>query len=162
MMIEIPDFLSHLPVFQGLPVPYMVPIDGRGVPAFRVIDTEKWLNCVEQKLCAICGIRVVRFFFIGGESCRYNHLFHDPAMHRHCARFSATICPFLAGDIGYSAAPYPTIPGTAVVTKEAVSNKRPARMYIFRTSRFTLVGGGLIKAGPWSGIEEIVCQQATE
>lgn len=100
LRIEIPDFLSHLPVWQGKPVPFSV-IWIDGVPDFRVIDHAKRVRCVMERLCAVCGRKLGEYgWFIGGPlSLVTNSLFADPPQHEHCGRFSIQICPFLNGTI---------------------------------------------------------------
>jgi hypothetical protein len=95
--IEIPKFLSHLKTYGGYPVPFVqMWLDGK--PDFRVIDPEKSTRCVRQKLCAVCGVRLGEFcYFIGGDLCKANHLFTDPAMHGQCAEFATQACAFLSG-----------------------------------------------------------------
>jgi hypothetical protein len=75
--IEIPKFLSRLKTYGGYPVPFVqLWIDGK--PDFRVIDPEKVARCVNEKLYAICGVRLGEFcYFIGGDLCKQNHLFTD-------------------------------------------------------------------------------------
>jgi len=77
--VDIPKFLSHLKTYGGYPVPFVqMWIDGK--PDFRVIDPEKVARCVNEKLCAICGVRLGEFsFFIGGDLCQANHLTIDGA-----------------------------------------------------------------------------------
>jgi len=84
--IEIPKFLSHLKTYGGYPVPFVqMWIDGK--PDFRVIDPVKTTRCVNEKLCAICGVKLGEFcYFIGGDLCKQNHLFTDPAMHAWTVR----------------------------------------------------------------------------
>jgi hypothetical protein len=55
--IALPDFLSHLPTCNGLPVPFTQAIID-GVPDFRATDPETVLRCTTEKLCAICGRRL--------------------------------------------------------------------------------------------------------
>ena len=97
LAIEIPDFLSHLPVHRGLPVPFSQAwFDGK--PDFRTVDPNKTIQCVQEKLCAICGRQLgERSYFIGGEQSKASHLFTDPPQHKECAEFAAETCPFVSG-----------------------------------------------------------------
>ena len=91
--IAIPEFLSHLPVFSGLPVAFTVAWSN-GRPDFRVIDPACVEACVLDRLCAICGRRLGEYcYYIAGPSSRAHEVFSDPPMHEHCADFAASICP---------------------------------------------------------------------
>jgi hypothetical protein len=94
-MNSIPTHLAHLAISSGFPVPYFVKwIDGK--PDFRVMDHAKVVECVDKRLCGICGKRLGEFgFFIGGPVSKETMLFADPAMHESCAKFGILICPFL-------------------------------------------------------------------
>jgi hypothetical protein len=157
---EIPKFLAHLPVYQGLPIPFMVAVSPAGVPLFRVIDKDKWHDCAMEKLCAICGHKLgTRFFFIGGDGCRKSHLFADPPMHEKCAIFSAQACPFIAGDREFSRAPVPAVPGVAVYEVDVASAKRPEKMWLMKTRAYQLVnflGEPLVQAAKWDVVRELI------
>ena len=151
--LPIPDFLGHLPVYNGLPVPFTQAIID-GVPDFRATDFLKIKLCAEQRLCAICGHRLGEYaYFIGGPLTRENHLFTDPAMHSKCAEFAAQACPFVSGRTDYSSRP---IDETKLAIETRVSDARPHAMYILRarTKSIQLVKAGgafAIQAGPWRG-----------
>jgi hypothetical protein len=153
--LAIPVFLAHLPVYNGLPVPFTQAIID-GVPDFRATDSEKILLCVEHKLCAICGHRLGEYaYFIGGPISRKNHLFTDPAMHSKCADFAARICPFVSGRTsGYSARP---IDETKLAVEPMVSAARPQTMYVLRTRTKSIkavkMGNAVfaVQSGTWIG-----------
>lgn len=96
--MTIPDFLSHLPVFAGMPVPFTV-FWHDGKPDFRVTDINKRLECYGDSLCAICGRTMLgaQFWFIGGPASMDSGMFTDGPMHKNCAEYSIKVCPFLAG-----------------------------------------------------------------
>jgi hypothetical protein len=106
MTFTIPDFLAHFPrsgeyiaVKAGAgPVAFtQMWIDGK--PDFRVVDSEKSLKCVQEKLCAICGAQLGQFcYFIGGPLSRQNRFFVDPPMHEQCAMFASKVCLFVSGE----------------------------------------------------------------
>jgi hypothetical protein len=156
--IEIPKFLSHLKTYGGYPVPFVqIWIDGK--PDFRVIDPEKVRQCVNKKLCAICGVKLGEFcFFIGSDLCKANHLFTDPAMHGPCAEFATRSCAFLSGKKPeYSNRP---VAESVVRVEEMAASTRPKNMYVFttRTKKFKFVkveDSLMIQAGPWSRVVEI-------
>ncbi len=86
--IAIPTYLSHLPIYQGWPVPFTQAwFDGK--PDFRTVDPQKTVRCVTEKLCAICGRRLGdKSYFIGGPLSKANRVFTDPPMHKRCAEFA--------------------------------------------------------------------------
>ncbi len=151
--MQIPDFLSHLPVFKGLPVPYTV-MWINGIPDFRVIDHTRKANCVMDKRCAICGKNLGEYaWFIGGpKSLVESFLFMDPPQHEHCARFSLQACPFLSG--------VTTEPNTAKPIPEGAVNipivtpTRSAKVGIRRAKLYKPVnvdGYALIQVTKWFG-----------
>lgn len=156
--MSIPDFLSHLKVYGGYPVPFVQKwIDGK--PDFRVIDPDRSDECVKDKLCAICGRRLGEYcYFIGGEQCKQNHLFADAPMHEQCAEFAAETCPFVSGKKHeYSKR---AVDETVMTIVEMVGLVRPEKMFIFKTrtksvNRVLMEGTPLIQAGTWQKITEI-------
>lgn len=149
--VEIPDFLSHLSVYGGLPVPFSQAwVDGK--PDFRATDPEKVIQCVTRKLCAICGKRLGEYaYFIGGPLSEANRLFSDPAMHQQCAEFASKACPFVSGQTDYSTR---LIDESKVAVQAAVSAERPTTMFILKSRtkdmRLTKIRGSLaIEAGRW-------------
>lgn len=150
----IPDFLSHLAVHNGIPVPFTV-MYVKGVPDFRVIDQEKRSACVLDKLCAICGHRLGEYaWFIGGpKSIEVSNLFMDPPQHEHCARFAIATCPFLSGKVTEHNRLRP-IPIEAGV-EPLVSPKRSEKIGMRRTKKYRLVnyeGHALIEVVKWYGL----------
>lgn len=96
-MIPIPSFLKHPKVNKnGFPIPFFVGyVDGK--PDFRLLDAKKQMYCIEQKLCAICGKKLIKhsYYFISGPNGYTNKISTDPAMHRACAEYSLNVCPHL-------------------------------------------------------------------
>jgi hypothetical protein len=157
-MIEIPQFLSHLPTYRGYPAAFFQ-LWSDGVPDFRAIDTDKWAQCLKEKLCGICGKRLGEFcYFIGGPLSRDNKLFTDPPMHQDCAEFASRTCPFLSGKkLEYSDKP---VEHDNAVILTAPMAPRPDRMFIMRTRTAKIRGvkangSYLIQVtGPWLGVKE--------
>lgn len=152
----VPAFLSHLKVYGDYPVPFVqMWIDGK--PDFRVIDPQRAEECLNEKLCAICGKRLGEFcFFIGGSLCRENHLFSDAPMHEACAEFASKTCPFVSGqEHEYSDRP---VDETVTTIVEMTAAVRPEKMYIFKTRTNKVInvnGHPVIQAGAWARITEI-------
>jgi hypothetical protein len=149
---EIPPFLSHLKTYRGFPVPYTAMVID-GVPDFRVVDPSTIMECLGEELCGICGIQLGTFCsFIGGDLCKENHLFADPAMHETCAEYAAKM---------YSHRP---IDESKVPVIQAASALRPPHMYLLRTRttniRLVKVNKSvLIQAGEWLNVSEIPAER---
>ncbi len=96
--VVIPPFLKHLKVHDktGYPIPFFVAYRD-GIPDFRLLDQQKQLYCVDQKLCAICGKKLIKdaYYFISGPMGFANKISTDPAMHQECAIYSLETCPHL-------------------------------------------------------------------
>lgn len=149
---EISIFLSHLPTYRGYPIPFVQCILPSGIPDFKAIDSDRVWQCVEDRLCAICGRELLDVaVFIGGNLCIENRLFTDPPMHPDCVRFTAKTCPFVSGEHRqYSE--LPKKPGQ--FEHEGVAKGRMGKMYAMKArpeeTRFVLVHGDLlIRAGKW-------------
>ena len=98
----IPDFLKHLKTYHGFPIPYSNFVNKDGVPDFTQINHEKWIDCVSNKKCGVCGYELYPIdkgskVFLGGDQSLENRLFMDPAMHYDCALYSAYACCYIAG-----------------------------------------------------------------
>lgn len=95
--IEIPPFLSHLPVDpRGYPIPYFVPFTD-GKPNFKYTDPEKQHQCFKNKQCGICGKKLLKnqFWFVGGPLSLKNKVSSDVHNHEQCARYALKVCPYL-------------------------------------------------------------------
>src|SRR6266478_3893001 len=144
--------------YRGHPVPF-TQLWVNGTPDFRAVDMERWAQCLEEKLCGICGKRLGEFcYFIGGPLSRDNKLFSDPSMHETCAEFASRTCPFLSGKkLEYSDKP---VDHRDAVILKAPMAPRPDRMFIMRTRTRKIRGvtadnSYLIQVtGPWLGITE--------
>jgi hypothetical protein len=151
--IVIPKFLSHLPTHRGLPVLFTsMWVDG--VPDFRVTDKDKMKQAVLNRLCGVCGKRLGEWaWFIGGpKSLVESSLFVDPAMHRKCAEFSISVCPFLSGRTWESNRSRP-IP-EAVRQNALVTTERSEKIGMRRCREFwpvNMAGHALIQVRKWYG-----------
>lgn len=155
MPSEIPEFLWHLPVWKGLPVPFTV-LWVDGVPDFRVIDHEKKRQCVMQRLCAICGHKLGEYaWFVGGpKSLTESNLFSDPPQHKQCAEYAIQTCPFLSGKTTESNAARPIPEGAGV--NPIISSTRSEKVGMRRASvkKYCCVNRGghaLILVTRWAG-----------
>jgi len=92
-----PSRIQALPVDErGYPEPYFVAwIDGK--PEFRAMDPNKWMSCVNEKRCWVCGERLgANLAFVAGPMGGINRTSSEPPSHLECAHWSAINCPFLA------------------------------------------------------------------
>lgn len=88
--------IARLPIDdRGYPVPFFVKyIDGK--PDFRVIDQEKFIRCVKEKICWVCGERLhTRFAFTLGPMCCMTRTNSEPPQHIDCSEWSVRGCPFM-------------------------------------------------------------------
>ncbi len=102
---DIPDFLKHLPIYKGYPVPYFVAYrvapgpDGELIPKpdFRFTDPAKHKACLQHKKCFICGkpLGSGATYLIAGPQGLANRISTDTQMHLNCAEFSLNFCPHL-------------------------------------------------------------------
>jgi hypothetical protein len=153
-MLKVPEFLAHLPLWQGKPVPFTIHwFDG--VPDFRVTDHDKVRTCVMDRVCAICGKNLGEYgWFIGGPlSLVENSMFIDPAMHQKCARFAIQACPFLNGTITKSSAEVRPVDKTII--DPLVTAERSDKIGIRRAKEWMPVnvqGYAVIKVSKWFGL----------
>jgi hypothetical protein len=89
--------IARLPVDRrGFPVPRFVALVN-GEPDHRLIDPNYMPRAVRFGLCWICGEQLGAYkTFLLGPMCTINRLSSEPPMHRDCAEFAATACPFLS------------------------------------------------------------------
>jgi hypothetical protein len=92
----LPDAIKILPRDKrGFPVPAFAEwIDGE--PDFRVVKQGWRENCVNRRLCWICGCRMGdRKWFVTGPMCTITRTTSEPPCHAQCAEFAVRVCPFL-------------------------------------------------------------------
>jgi hypothetical protein len=108
---DIPTRMAHRPRDQrGYPIPFSQFVDDAGTPDFRTLDDGRTMQCLQRRLCSLCGEPMGRhIFFVGGPKCVEHGLFYDPPMHRDCAIFAIQTCPHLARAKGRYADPAPRI-----------------------------------------------------
>jgi hypothetical protein len=96
-LVPMPERMQGRPIDErGWVVPWFVHQTGPDTYDFRVIGPEKIRQAVVGNLCWVCGPRLGKFkSFTVGPMCAVNEISAEPPSHRDCARFSATICPFL-------------------------------------------------------------------
>ena len=94
---EPPRMMHGLPDDQrGYPIPYFVDYVG-GEPEFRAFDQMKLVECLNKRLCWVCGKPLYReMVFVIGPMCGINRVNSEPPNHRECALYSVRNCPFLS------------------------------------------------------------------
>lgn len=144
-----PWFLSMRPHFKGMPVPYTA-LWRKGTPDFKTLDEGRVDECVDLRLCGLCGQKLNDVIvFIGGPGSVGSKVFRDPAMHEACARYAFTVCPFLLGR-DYSET------GKAAVS--TVSPERPSEMFLYLTTGYEalrMTGETLLVAKPAIRAEKV-------
>jgi len=76
---------------RGYPYLYML-----GEEQFISITPERLVNCIQRRLCGICGCRLDYWIaFVGGPRSIENRTFTDPPFHRECVDYAASVCPYL-------------------------------------------------------------------
>lgn len=97
MATEMPERIAGLPRDdKGRPVPFFVQWTG-GKPDFRIMDPERMVACIREKLCWVCGQKMgVWKAFVIGPMCGINRTSAEPPSHLECAEFSVRACPFLS------------------------------------------------------------------
>lgn len=142
----IPDRLAQRPRHKGIPIPFTTMLLPDGSPDFRVTDHERWLNCVDDDLCALCGEDLPPLnWYIGGDKCVDSKMFFDPAMCLECAIYALVVCPFLAMKKGYAAEGKAEERFNAsgaegeVRTSQTVSTAVPKQFFLFAATHMALV-----------------------
>lgn len=89
--------IAKLPVDErGYPIPFFVAYVN-GKPEFRAADGKKFMQCLLQKLCWVCGQRIQSpVVFPIGPMCVLNRITAEPPSHEECAQWSVKGCPFLS------------------------------------------------------------------
>ena len=99
----IPTRLQGFPLYKGYLVHFTVWVSDDGTPDFRVVHEANRRECMIRKLCTLCGQTLEQpLVFIGSPKSVENRIFVDGPMHKECAVYAASVCPYLA-DANYQA-----------------------------------------------------------
>jgi hypothetical protein len=144
-----PDEVAHLEVcpVRQLPVPFITPWeDGRA--AYTALDPVRKIQCIEERLCAMCGLTMGRWiaFICDITSLEPGGYTIEPPVHERCAELAlGGLCPYLSRE----RVPRRPATGKDVFTcpPEAMEGiaKRPLVVAIVQNYRVGLVrayGGG--------------------
>jgi hypothetical protein len=89
--------IAKLPIDErGYPIPFFVgEIDGK--LDFRFMDRKKWVRCIKEKICWVCGEPLgVHLACVIGPMCAITRTTSEPPAHLDCALWSVKGCPFLS------------------------------------------------------------------
>lgn len=84
---------------RGYPIPFNVLRNEDGLPFFTVNDDAKYIKCLRERLCAICGSLLRSdMWFVGGLKSAFHPqgAFIDSPVHYECGNYSLKVCPYLA------------------------------------------------------------------
>jgi hypothetical protein len=154
---------------RGLPIPFVVYRDLKGVPHFTINDVSVVDEVLSKKLCGLCGkpLKPDQIWLIGGPGSSFldDGMYIDPFTHEECGRYAVQVCPFIAAP-SYSkrlegkTLKQEDVHDTAWVHDNKISPPRPLFFALARTSGFTLVdpqdGSGqkyILPDRPWKEIE---------
>lgn len=90
--------LENLPRYKQFIIPYVVFIKD-GVPQFKINDDRKTEECIEKKLCSVCGKPLKEdMWLIGGKLSAFhpNGCYIDIPVHKECGEYSLKTCPYMA------------------------------------------------------------------
>jgi len=117
--------IAALPVDaeRGYPIPYFVAyIDGK--PDFRIADGEKFVLCIRNRWCWVCGQPLgVHLSFVIGPMCAITRTTAEPPAHHDCAHWSIRGCPFMMRpkmvrrEGGFKDSPDHADPGGIMITR---------------------------------------------
>ena len=93
--------VRRLPVCpkRRLPIPYIAEIGPDGVGHFTILDAERARECLEHRLCAMCGDPMDWWIALVGDvvSLDRDGFFIEPPVHPECAEDAiGGLCPFLS------------------------------------------------------------------
>jgi len=143
----IPDFLSHLTVYKGLPVPFFTAIGRDGNPDFRAHSPKRHSEAIRGKLCGICGKRLVYWqTLVVGPKELESRMTYMPAMHDECARYAMSMCPFLVSEEHVMRSAAEVREGRRMAVTDKLLPK-PTKLAVVRTSNYRIVYGVLMMIG---------------
>ena len=154
---------------RGLPIPFVVYRDTKGVAHFSVNDTSAVDEVLAKELCGLCGkpLKPGQIWFIGGPGSSFleDGMYIDPFMHEECGRYAAEVCPFIAAPsyskrVEAKTLKLEDVHDAAQVHDNKIAPPRPLFFALARTSGFTLIdpqdGSGqkyILPDRPWKEVE---------
>jgi hypothetical protein len=163
-----PDLQGNDRDRRGLPIPFVVYRDLKGMPHFSINDTGIVDRVIAERLCGLCGrpLKPGRIWFAGGpgSSFREDGMYIDPFMHEDCGRYAVQVCPFIAAP-NYRRVEGRTLKAGDIHEEASLHDNQiaPPRPMVFaftRTAGFSVVdpqdGSGqkyILPDRPWLEIE---------
>lgn len=151
----IPAVLAHLPLdARGYPIPHGVWRNPEtGEHDFRIVDPDKRLHALRERLCAISGRPLTKgqYWFIGGLGNFRKRIFMDGPMLLEAAEFSLRTCPHLA----LSSSKYRSSGLEQVHAKTRQSTDKQELFLLAMAPDFDLVdieGGVYVHAHSWKAV----------
>lgn len=154
---------------RGLPIPFVVYRDTRGVPHFSVNDTAAVDQVLEQRLCGLCGkpLKPGEVWFVGGPGSSFlaDGMYIDPFTHEACGRYAAQVCPFIAAPSYARRVEGATLKAEDLhaevqIHDNQIAPPRPLFFALTRTADFSLIDPGdgsgqkyILPDRPWSHVE---------
>lgn len=101
--------LAHLPTSGGRVVPWVTPHTRGGTYLFGAVDQSRVQTALIRRLCGVCGHGLEeRLVLLLRASDLPRQASVEPALHPHCAAYTATACPMIAGTLShYRSSPHP-------------------------------------------------------
>jgi hypothetical protein len=84
---------------RGFTIPFIVLRDNNNKAHFQINDTYKVLECIKNRLCAICGNPLKDDMWLAGgplSAFHPNGAYIDTPTHHECGTYALIICPYLA------------------------------------------------------------------
>jgi hypothetical protein len=96
-----PPEVEHLPVcpHRRLPIPFIAEVGADGIGHFTILDSERARDCLEHRLCAMCGLPMGTEIALLGDvaSLEPGGFWIEPPVHERCAEIAASgLCPFVS------------------------------------------------------------------
>jgi hypothetical protein len=96
-----PAEVAHLPIcpHRKLPIPFIAEVGADGTGHFTILDDDRKRECLERRLCAMCGLPMgVEIAFLGDVvSLEPGGFWIEPPVHERCAEIAAAgLCPFVS------------------------------------------------------------------
>jgi hypothetical protein len=96
-----PPEVKHLPVcpHRRLPIPFIAEVGPDGIGHFTILDNKRARDCLERRLCAMCGLPMGAEIALLGDvaSLEPGGFWIEPPVHERCAELAADgLCPFVS------------------------------------------------------------------
>ena len=96
-----PPEVEHLPVCprRRLPIPFIAEVGADGIGHFTILDNDRARECLEGRLCAMCGQPMRAEVALLGDvvSLEPDGFWIEPPVHERCAELAAAgLCPFVS------------------------------------------------------------------